>query len=294
MIMLTKRAVLNGELSHLELQSIASKIVQLGDAKMTSTSHGYRAGEDETILAAAIRGTRDYTKKSRASSAIAIMDVVLAANRNYNRAVKEHVDDMHKRYGRLTIKQLRVKVDAAGSASEFKTVWGHNDARKFDVLKALLDTFIPDLGQLDTPENDFDVISKWARTAQLPNKAEDPVGQIKDVGVATFQHLRMTFGVNTVKPDLRVKDVLEREFDLRLSDRDSILAVEQMAKITGSTPLLIDQIFVKYGSGYYNRAGADAVRIAVAQIVHKLKKMQMPIEKIAEVTGWSTRDIEGA
>jgi hypothetical protein len=44
MIKLTKGAILNGNLSHEEQQSIVSKIGQLGDAKMTSTSHGYCPG----------------------------------------------------------------------------------------------------------------------------------------------------------------------------------------------------------------------------------------------------------
>ncbi|MBB2919327.1 hypothetical protein [Cupriavidus alkaliphilus] len=293
MINLTKRAILDGTLSREEQQSIASMIAQLGDAKMTSTSHGYLLGTDETILEAALRGAANYTTKSQASSAIAIMDVVLAANRDYNRVVKGHVIAMRERFGRLTIKQLGEMVGAA-TASEFKNVWGHDDARKFEILKALLEIFIPRLKRIDTPENDFLVVSEWARTAQLSNKAQDPVGKIKDIGIATFQHLRMTFGADTIKPDLRVKNVLEQEFDLRLSDRDSVLVVEQMAKIVGRTPLLIDQIFVKYGSGYYYRTQADAVRVAVVHIVRKLKKMKMPIEKIAEVTGWSTRDIEGA
>jgi hypothetical protein len=79
------------------------------------------------------------------------------------------------------------------------------------------------------------------------------------------------------KPDRRVKDVLKREFNLRLSDDKSILIVERMAEIEGVTPLLIDQIFVKYGSGHY-RVHSEAVRSAV--------------EEIANVTGWSLSDIE--
>ncbi|MCS6477379.1 hypothetical protein [Burkholderia thailandensis] len=263
MTQLKKRAILGGVLSPHDKQSIVLTIEQLGDARMTRTAHGYCVGSEETILAAAERGARDYTTRSRKSSAIAIMDVVLAANRDYNRSVKCHVDDMCERYGHLTLKQLRAKVNAAGSASEFKKVWGHNDARKFEILRALLKTFIARLGRRDTVENDFQVISEWARTADVSTMAQDPVGQIKGIGIATFQHLRMTFGIDTVKPDRRVKEVLNREFGLRLSDRQSILAIEEMAKVTGYTALLIDQIFVKYGSGYYYRTGTgcnDAFR----------------------------------
>ena len=271
MIKLTKGAILNSNLSHEEQQSIVSKIGQLGDAMMTSTSHGYCPGEDETILKAALRGAENYTAKSRASSAIAFMDVILAANRDYNRVVKGRVTAMRERFGRLTIKQLGAMVDAA-SANEFKNVWGHNDASKFEILKTLLEIFIPRLKRLDTPENDFLVVCEWARAAQLSNMDQDPVGRIKGVGIATFQPLRMTFGADTVKPDLRVKNVRDREFNLRLSNQDSVLVVQQMARIVKRTPLEIDQIFMKYGSGYYYRAQADAVLVEVAHIVRKLRQ----------------------
>lgn len=35
----------------------------------------------------------------------------------------------------------------------------------------------------------------------------DPVGKLQNVGVATFQHLRMTFGKDTMKPDQCVKEI---------------------------------------------------------------------------------------
>ncbi|MES2017763.1 MAG: hypothetical protein V4484_14830 [Pseudomonadota bacterium] len=84
---------------------------------------------------------------------------------------------------------------------------------------------------------------------------------------------------------------MRREFNLRLSDEKSILVVERMAEIEKATPLLIDQIFVKFGSGHYS-AHSDAVRTAVGEIVGKLKIMRMPAAQIAKVTGWSLIDIE--
>jgi hypothetical protein len=95
-------------------------------------------------------------------------------------------------------------------------------------------------------------MKQWARRATPTKRHNDHLaGGIPNFGLASFQHLRMTFGVNTVKPDQRVRKVLEQEFGLRLSDAKAILAVEEIAKATGYSPLMIDQIFVKYGSGYY-------------------------------------------
>lgn len=39
----------------------------------------------------------------------------------------------------------------------------------------------------------------------------------------------------------------------KLSDIDTVLAVEQIAKATNYRTLEIDQMFVNYGSGYFNK-----------------------------------------
>ncbi|WP_250480085.1 MULTISPECIES: hypothetical protein [unclassified Caballeronia] len=251
--MLTKSAILDGAFSSQQKEFVKLKIKELGDAKMTSTSHGYREGEERPIIDVAKEGEKRFARTSRESAAIGLMDVVLAANRDYNRAVKPHVDAMRERYKGLTIKQLQSMIAAAGSASEFKKVWGHNDARKFSILRAVVNAFVPLLQEVDNTEHDYHIVSEWAKSAAVITKSDDIIGRIPGIGTATFQHLRMTFGADTVKPDQRVKEVLEREFGLKASDRHAILAVEQMSKIVGYSPLIIDQIFVKYGSGYYYR-----------------------------------------
>lgn len=63
----------------------------------------------------------------------------------------------------------------------------------------------------------------------------------------------MNFGADTVKPDQRVKEVLEREFRLgSLRPESAILAVEKIASMSGISALLVDQIFVKFGSSHYS------------------------------------------
>ncbi|OAH96331.1 hypothetical protein A1332_23030 [Methylomonas methanica] len=94
-------------------------------------------------------------------------------------------------------------------------------------------------------------MKNWAENAKLDKRKNDILGSIKNVGVATFQHLRINFGIDTVKPDQRVKEILEKEFNLKLSSEKAILAVEEIAHITGFKVIEIDQIFVKYASGYY-------------------------------------------
>ncbi|MEZ2355027.1 hypothetical protein [Caballeronia sp. RCC_10] len=110
MLKLDKRAFLEeGSVSSQEAELIKSKVQELGRAKMTSSSHGYRPDDDRPIIDFAREGEQRFARTSRDSSAIALMDVVLAANRDYNSAVKPHVDAMRDRYKGLTLRQLALK-----------------------------------------------------------------------------------------------------------------------------------------------------------------------------------------
>lgn len=248
--MISKKSIDSGTFTQDEKKFILEKLNHIGAAPMTASAHGYKEGQAQTVLSASEESAQRYDTKSKNSPAVAIMSVVLAANRNYNRAVGKHVEGLWKNYGDLTLKGLSRLIENNDSAEKFRNIWGHNDEKKFQVLKDILALFLPELKDIDTPQNDFNVLAQWAENASLLND-DDPVLKIRNVGIATFQHLRMTFGVDTVKPDQRVKEVLEREFGLKLSDKKSILALERIASVAGSTNLLIDQIFVKYGSGHY-------------------------------------------
>ncbi len=49
----------------------------------------------------------------------------------------------------------------------------------------------------------------WARSCGPENWREDPISQIKGVGINTFQYLRMMGGVDTAMPDKIVRSVVE-------------------------------------------------------------------------------------
>lgn len=248
---LDAKLIINGTISLQEKAVIISILKRLGESKMTESSHSFLPGTEETIWEAAVRGTKSFGSFAKISSAISIMDVILAANRNYEKVVGPHVKRMRKEYPGLTLRGLSKMTLDAHDASSFKSIWGHNDSRKFEILKSVLSVFLLEIDCIDTVENDYNVVSGWAKSANLQEKAIDKIGSIKGIGVATFQHLRMVFGVDTVKPDLRVRQVLEREFGLKASAATSVRLVEEFARISELSPLFIDQIMVKYGSGYY-------------------------------------------
>lgn len=225
-------------------------VAQLGNRKMRKHSHDFITHGPIRILDAAKRHVRQITRNARKTPAISIATVVLAANRDYAKHVEKQISNMRKNYPHLgQFKALRAELSHRDYA-EFKEIWGHADKKKYDTLKALVKGFFV-LKKASPTSSDYMVMKQWAKQARPESRKSDTLGCIPNVGIATFQHLRLAFGADTVKPDLRVKQVLERKFKAKLADDKAIRAVEEIAKITKHKVVEIDQIFVKYGSGYF-------------------------------------------
>ena len=78
----------------------------------------------------------------------------------------------------------------------------------------------------------------WAQSSSLENWQENPIGQIKGVGINTFQYLRMMGGIDTVMPDKIVKRVITEMLgkagvNMTKSDIDFVKQVELIAQETG-------------------------------------------------------------
>ena len=235
---------------------------RLGDSDMRDNSHGIEKYRGMKIKEAAkLQLSENNTEKN---AAIALIGVVLGANRNWNKVVRPVLERLKQERPRLSFLELR-KLMSEMNWTEFKTFWGHKDQKKYNVLSRLLDQILDYANEYPTL-TDFQLANKWVREFDIDmlqskhGRYHEFTGCIPNIGVATFQHLRLTFGVDTVKPDQRVKEVLLVEFDRKLSDLDAIRAVEEIAQITKNKVGMIDQIFVKYGSGYYNRQGARSSR----------------------------------
>ena len=137
----------------------------------------------------------------------------------------------------------------AGTEGLYK-FWGHKSAQKFSVLINILNAVATLRKKYPYAKDDFELMHSWANDVDLTNYNIDIIGSIRYVAISTLQHLRMTFGCNTIKPDQRLKDVFIEKFKFdKLSDIKIIQAVEQMSAISGLSTLLLDQIFINYVSG---------------------------------------------
>ena len=271
-------------------EKVLAVLDRIGKEPLTSTGHGHEIYGNITIKEAAEKSTSDYTSKFQIKPAIGVLSVVLAANRNYNKVVEPNLRKIEEEKPNLKAFQQLSKIISEKTQDEFYEFWGHKDKKKYDTLKNILLAVEELRKKYPNTKDDFDLMNKWAVNADLPNYNKDIIGKISNIAVATFQHLRMVFGVDTIKPDQRVKEVLDYEFNLpRLSDITVIKAVEQIASISNLKVITIDQILVKYGSSHYNQS---TNKLSLKQIVQNLKREGVDNEKISRATLLSLGQVE--
>lgn len=274
----------------LEIKSKADIIKKLNEISikpLTTTSHAHEKYNATSIGEAAKKSLSCIKKDSKKNPAIALIKVVLSANRNYNKVVLPNIQRIEKSHPKLNkIKQLENLIRKK-TKEEFFEFWGHKDNKKYDTLCHIIASI--NGIRKNQSISDYDTIHEWAKNVDISNLKSDPIGKNKNVAIATVQHLRMVFGVDTVKPDHWVKKVLSKEFGLENpNDIQAINAVQDIAKIAHKSVFEVDQILVKYGSGYYSK---DTKQPGVKDIAKTLKELRVDIGIIAKATKLSKEQI---
>lgn len=224
--------------------------------------------------------------------AIIFLRVVLAANRNYIKHVHYNIENIKKNFPDLkSLKDLNNLINSK-SKDEFYKLWGHKNQRKYNVLKNLLKASEKLRLEMNI-QDDYNLLKKWAENVNIKKLKEDEIGKIMDVGIATVQHLRMDFGVDTVKPDQRVIEVLETEFvNKNVSPKKAIHLVKKLSELTGVKTREIDLILVNYGSGYYDNRKNNSRNKIQTGIAKKLIRLDVNEKIISEATGISLETIK--
>lgn len=263
---------------------------RLGAQDLQPTGHGYEIYGQIPIREASDRATLNFTDVWQAKPAIGLIMVVLAANREYNVVVRPNLEKIQREEPELKTFDQLSRLVATKTEEQFYNFWGHSDLKKYTTLKNILSKVEILRRKYPDAKDDFELMNKWGNNADVLTYEDDVIGCLPNVAVATFQHLRMVFGVDTVKPDQRVKEVLDFEFGIaKLADKKVVKAVEQIAEIADIKVITVDQILVKYGSSYYNR---KINKITLKQIVKNLKALGVDDKIISKATNLSVGQVE--
>lgn len=274
---------------NLDKKKIKDIVNRLGEKDLRPGSHLYARHNGKTILEAAKISANNYSNKAKNKPAIQLIEVVLAANRSYTKHVEKQIKALEENKPTLINFSDLEELINTETKEAFYSLWGHNNEKKYRLLKDLLQSIKLLKERYGHEYSDYDLMHRWAVDANLQTYEDDPIGKVSNIAEATFQHLRMSYGVDTAKPDRQVKNVLEREFGIKVSLIKTVSAIEHIGRVTEMGTILIDQIFVNYGSGYYQ---TDEVINIVEDIARKLKGLGVDLEIVSKATSLTVDQVK--
>lgn len=270
------------EFTNLEDKAIDT-LLKISHSKLKKNSHLFPDYGEIEILAASNHRLNNVEKEDL-YPAIILLRVVLAANRNYNAVVRKNIERIKFLHPDLKSFNDLDQLLKSLSQEEFYKFWGHKNLIKYDILKNILSS-IKLIREKYNIDDDFLLMVEWAKNIDLKHFDKDPIGRIKNVALATVQHLRMDFGIDTVKPDQRVIEVLEREFvHTKVSQRKAIRLVEELSKLSSIKTRTIDLILVNYGSGYYDNRKYNSLLSVKEEIASRLINLGVADQIVLEAT----------
>jgi hypothetical protein len=175
----------------------------------------------------------------------AIINTVLAMHNRWDSFGGPRFEKyQHVYYDTNTLYKLKELIENRTESEFCDEVLGFNITKnhnwRYLMLCDMVDAFIKyqeDRGL----ESDNDAMMKWAEEFDASNE-NDPIINIKYVGLATVQNLRLCLGTDTIKPDVHVKNALA---EIGLGDEVQIC--ELVSELTGIPRRELDQIFWKWG-----------------------------------------------
>ncbi len=111
---------------------IISIVNEIGELPLKKGSHGFLEVGPIKIGDAAKKSTKNYYKRSRTRPAISLIDIVLAANRKYNKVVAPNISRIEKT-DLNTVQDLKDFLYSK-TKEEFFAFWGHTDDKKYNTL----------------------------------------------------------------------------------------------------------------------------------------------------------------
>ena len=93
-------------------------------------------------------------------------------------------------------------------------------------------------------------MQNWAYNSKPQNYKDF---NIKGIGLATFQYLRMLLGVSTVKPDVHISNTVQKALGYTPPKTKIIDFFVTASNIMGINPLILDHSVWKYYSSQVNK-----------------------------------------
>jgi len=172
----------------------------------------------------------------------ALVNTVLAIRQRWKETVEPRLDAFRRNYAKIrTIYDLKELMDSMSEHEFCDKILGmkikETPNRRYEMLKNMILSFIQYQEEKGFA-SDYEAMKDWAQKCDLSKLKEDIIGKIPNVNIATVQNLRICLGIDTLKPDVHIKNAL-KEIGLG----NDVEVSELISELTGYSPCELDQIF---------------------------------------------------
>lgn len=212
-----------------KLGFIKTKIETMRETKI------YENGEETTVGQLSKANVRDLKVEN---AVLALINTTLAMRAKWYETAKPRVDAFETKYSNVkTLQDLLALMNSMSEKEFCEKVLNFRAHPRYVILREMTEAFI-DYQKKNGFSDDWLAMQDWAKKVDLKNLDKDIMGKIKRVGLATVQNLRLICGIDTVKPDVHVKESL-KEIGLG----NEVEVVELLSELTGYSCAELDQIF---------------------------------------------------
>lgn len=172
----------------------------------------------------------------------AIINTVLAMNQRWKETAEPRFRKYQRNYSHIkNLYDLNTLIRSSSESDFCKKVLSttitKNNYWRYKMLCDMLKAFI-EYQKENGFNSDKEAMMDWAKRCNLSQLEKDVIGKIKYVGPATVQNVRMCLGIDTIKPDVHIKNALKK---IRLGNEVEIC--ELISELTGYKCIELDQIF---------------------------------------------------
>ena len=154
------------------------------------------------------------------------IDAVLSINRKYYKFVVPRIAYFQENYSNITtLKELLNLIKEKGIEG-FSECWDYKHDARVEILYSLVNRLI-EIRDKYNANSEIECLRLWAKET-LPNDYK--AFNVKGIGLATYQYIRMMLGASTVKPDVHIKRTISNILNRNVSDIESINLFEQACK----------------------------------------------------------------
>ena len=151
------------------------------------------------------------------------IDAVLSINRKYYNFVVPRIKYFQDNYSNITTLEKLLNLIKQKGIDGFSECWNYKHNARVEILYYLVNRLL-EISKQYNGDTELSKLKLWASESS-PNDYKK--FNVKGIGLATYQYIRMLLGASTVKPDVHIKRTISKILNRNVSDIEAINLFER-------------------------------------------------------------------